>query len=237
MDKTGISSEPPLMKIMKTPAKVMKKPLDREKSRTLEDKKEKKRNLKKVKALKIKRAKQKEKHEKEFLKNQKRSKNRALHAGREHIPQAKSLAKVLQIASAASSEAKDAKKIATSAKKESREAKKESHEAKEDVKQGRADQDKFMIKYDCELQKVKDILQICEEDAEDVCMEHSPSPRHEKACDREESTPPCATPPRQRHARYLQQKGNPFLNAGPYTKEERVRKGLATWNEGTANDK
>ena len=235
------------MKIMKTLVKAMKKLLDRKQSRTLADKKEEKRkeNFKrKQEARKIKRAMQKEKKEKKFLVNQKAHKKKALDAGREHVPWAKSLAKVSQILSAASSEAKDAKKIATSAKKESREAKKESREAKEDVKQGRADQTQFMIKYDCvmikydcELQKVKDILHIFDEDAEDVCMEHSPSPGREKACDREVGTPPCATPPRQRHARYLQQNGNPLLNAGSYTKEERVRKGLATWNEGTSNDK
>ena len=100
--------------------KALKNPLDRKKSRTLDRKKsrtlaDKKEKMKKkerfqkiANAQKIKRAMQKEKKEKKFLDNQRRRKKKALDAGGEHVPWARSLAKVSQIASAASSEAKDA---------------------------------------------------------------------------------------------------------------------------------
>ena len=185
------------MKIMKTPAKAMKKVLDRKKSRTLVDKKEdtkkkKKKNdrFKKIaKAQNIKRAKQKEKKEKQFLHNQKKRKKQALDSGREHAPTAKSQARVLRIASTGLSMAKDAMKVSLEAKMEAEQAHKVSLETS-------AAQVQIMIQHDTRMQQMEGALHIggfigAEERA--FMGSETPSPR--RAGDCEKSAPSCETRP------------------------------------------
>ena len=179
-NKQGIGGEPPLLKIMKTPAKARKKPLDGKKSRTLVDKKEKKKEtMKWKKAQKKKRSKQNEKKDKQFLKNQKRRKQKALDSGRKYTPRATSHARVLLIASTGLSMAKDAKKVSLEAKMDAKQAHKVSEETL-------AAQDQFMIQYDTRLQDMERVLQAGDLiDAEGALIaSETPSPRCAADCEK-----------------------------------------------------
>jgi len=205
----GISDEPPLMRIMKRPAKAMKK--DSKKSTML-----------KVRAW---RAKQAEKKNVRFLQNINAQMKRALDDGRVYAPRPKSAARLLQLTTTAIFLAKDAKKV-------SLEAKAESKQARIMAEETAAAQTQLVINHDTRLNIIEEVLKIGgdKEDSESIIT--SPGPRW--VGDGEKGTPPYTKPSQRRKLNGVEDK---MVNGCQHHKEslskfEQVRQGTVAWNEG-----